>query len=303
MNALTQINGRCGYVALIGRPNVGKSTLLNRLLGCKLSITSSKPQTTRHRLLGIKTVAPHQILYVDTPGLHRGSQQRALNRYMNRTVSTVLETVDVIVLLVESLRWQPEDDYILERLRNKSVPVILCINKIDQLKQRRLLLPYLQELASKMAFADIFPLSALNGENIPELEQKIISLLPENPPLFPEDQLTDRSERFLAAEFIREKLMRLLGEELPYRLSVEIEQFKEEENLLRIDAIIWVEKPGQKVIVIGKEGQVLKRVGTEARQNMESLFQRKVFLQLWVKVKPDWSNDEKALYQLGYREN
>ncbi len=289
----------CGYVALIGRPNVGKSTLLNRLLGQKISITSRKPQTTRHRLLGIKTVDHHQIIYVDTPGLHQ-HKLNAMNRYLNRAAMNSMEGVDVIVWLVEVLAWTEEDNYVLKVLEHIQIPVILAINKVDKLKDKTLLLPYLQEIASKRLVVDVFPISARKGNNLVELEDKIINLLPINSPVFPTEQITDRSERFLAAELIREKLIRRLGAELPYRLTVQIEHFANQDHFTHISAIIWVERPGQKVIVIGKQGSVLKAVGEEARKDIETMIAGKVFLQLWVKVKEKWCDDENALRQLGY---
>jgi len=293
--------GYCGYVAIIGRPNVGKSTLLNHLLGQKLSITSRKPQTTRHRLLGIKTEGNTQIIYVDTPGLHQ-RKHNAMNRYLNRAATNSLVGVDVIVWLVEALLWTGEDSYVLEALAQSAVPVILGVNKIDKLSDKKALLPYLQEVAIKRDFVEVFPISAQNGQNLVELEAKITHLLPINTFLFPEDQFTDRTERFLAAEIIREKLVRRLGAELPYRLTVQIEHFSSETNLTHISAIIWVERKGQKPIVIGKKGQMLKAIGEEARKEMEMMVGCKVFLQLWVKVKQGWCDDERALRQLGYSE-
>lgn len=291
--------GYCGYVAIIGRPNVGKSTLLNHLLGQKLSITSRKPQTTRHRLLGIKSSGNSQIIYVDTPGLHMG-KHNAMNRYLNRAATNSMEGVDVIVWLIEALKWTDEDSYVLQSMAQTSVPVILGVNKIDKISDKKALLPYLPKVASKRDFVDIFPISARFGKNLVELEAKITSLLPINAPFFPEDQITDRSERFLVAEIIREKLVRRLGAELPYRITVEIENFESKKNLTHISAIIWVERKGQKIIVIGKKGQGLKAVGEEARKDMEIMLECQVFLQLWVKVKQGWCDDERALRQLGY---
>ncbi len=291
----------CGYVALIGRPNVGKSTLLNHLLGQKISITSRKPQTTRHRLLGIKTVDDTQIIYVDTPGLHQ-RKGNAMNRYLNRAATSSLVGVDVIVWLVEALRWTEEDSYALKTLAETEAPIILGVNKIDKIANKKSLLPYLQEMAKKWDFIEIFPISARKGDNLVELETKITSLLPVSPPFFPEDQLTDRSERFLCSEIVREKLVRRLGAELPYRLTVQTEHFSPDQDLTRISAIIWVEHHGQKVIVIGKKGQGLKAVGEEARHDIEMMLGRKVYLQLWVKIKQGWCDDERALQQLGYFE-
>ncbi|MCP4701838.1 MAG: GTPase Era, partial [Gammaproteobacteria bacterium] len=289
--------GRSGYVSIAGRSNTGKSTLLNCILGQKISITSRKPQTTRHRLLGIKTLADNQVIYVDSPGLQE-NPHRAINRYMNRTAGNSLEGTDLLLFLVEALQWHDGDEHVLRRIRHSKAPVILVVNKIDKVKQRPRLLAYIQETASKMPFAEVFPLSAKTGNNVPALEEKIISLLPTGTPLFPEDQITDRSERFLAAELIREKLMHRLGQELPYRLTVEIERFSWEENsdtgkkLLHIYALIWVERQGQKAIIIGKQGKMLKSIGVAARQEMESQLDCKIFLQLWVKVKTGWSDDE-----------
>jgi GTP-binding protein Era len=290
---------RSGYVALVGRPNVGKSTLLNRILGQKVSITSRRPQTTRHRILGIKTEGQVQAVYVDTPGLHRGGK-RAMNRYMNRAASDALQDVDVVVFVVEGTRWTDEDEMVLEKVRQVPCPVILAINKIDRMADKQVLLPHLQELAKRMDFAHIIPLSAKLGSQVAELERVVESMLPESTPFYPEDQVTDRSLRFMAAELVREKLFRKLGQELPYGLTVEIEQFKEEEGLYRINALIWVERDSQKAIVIGKQGALLREVGREARLDMEQAFGQKVFLELWVKVKEGWSDDERALRSLGY---
>jgi GTPase len=295
--------GHCGYVAIIGRPNVGKSTLLNYLLGQKLCITSRKPQTTRHRLLGIKTLGNTQIIYVDTPGIHQ-RQHNAMNRYLNRAAQSSMVGVDVIVWLVEALRWTEEDSYVLKSLAQLTVPVILGINKIDKIKDKKALLPYLQEVRLKHDFVSIFPISALKGDNLNELEAKAIDFLPINTLLFPEDQITDRTERFLCAEIVREKLVRRLGAELPYRMTVQIEQFENRDNnLIFISAIIWVERKGQKIIVIGKKGHGLKKIGQEAREDIEQMLNSKVFLQLWVKVKEGWCDNERALRQLGYFEN
>ncbi len=292
---------RAGYIALIGRPNVGKSTLLNALLGQKLSITSHKPQTTRHRILGIKTSDDAQLVYVDTPGIH-GQAKRAVNRYMNRAASSILNDVDVIVFLVEALRWEEEDELVLKALQSVSAPVVLAVSKTDLVKDKARLLPYLQACSDKFPFTAVVPISSYRKTNLEQLESALKQHLPESPPIYPEDQLTDRSERFLAAEIIREKLMRRLNEELPYELTVEIEQFKEEGEMLRIAGLIWVERENQKAIVIGKQGSMLKEIGHEARIDMENLFSRKVFLQLWVKVKEGWSDDERALNSLGYRD-
>ena len=299
--ASPQPDYRCGYVAIVGRPNVGKSTLLNHLLGQKVSITSRKPQTTRHRIVGIKTDEQAQVIYVDTPGLHRGGR-RAINRLMNRAASNAIQDVDVVVFMVEALRWTSEDSFVAERLSSCRLPVILAVNKVDRIGNKRELLPYLAEASTYMNFAELIPVSATKGDNLVQLERELIQHLPVGPPVFSEDQTTDRSERFLAAEIVREKLMRKLGEEVPYRLSVEIERFVEGKDLTTIDAVIWVERKAQKAIVIGRDGRILKSVGTEARRDLEHLLGRKVFLRTWVKVKAGWSDDERALREMGYGE-
>jgi len=294
-------NTRAGYVALLGRPNVGKSTLLNRLIAHKISITSPKPQTTRHTILGIRTLESTQIVYVDTPGLHRNAR-RAMNRYMNRAAAGVLGYVDVVVMLIEALRWTGEDEAVLQRLREFAGPVVLAVNKVDRVVAKAQLLPFLQSLGSKGNFAGIVPLSARTGVNVDTLERLIAGLLPEGEFLFASDQITTASERFLAAELIREKLTRQLNQELPYALTVEIETFEEQGQVVHIGAVIWVERPGQKGIVIGEQGSVLKEVGRQARQEMERLLQRKVFLETWVKVREGWSDDDRALRSLGYQD-
>ncbi len=280
---------------------MGKSTLMNHILGQKISITSSKPQTTRHRILGIKTDERSQTIYVDTPGLHLDAK-KAMNRYMNRAAASSLENVELILFVVDVNRWTEEDDNVLKRVREQNTPVVLVVNKVDQIKDKEQLLPLLQELAAKMGFAAVIPLSALKGANVPDLERVVYDALPEGEPMFPEEYVTDRTERFLAAEIVREKLMRSLGKELPYATTVEIEQFKEEDGLLRIGALIWVERQSQKKIVIGKGGERLKEIGSMARKDMERLFGEKVFLQLWVKVKEGWSDNERLLSSLGYRD-
>lgn len=290
-----------GYVALVGRPNVGKSTLLNRILGQKLSITSRRPQTTRHRILGIKTEEQLQAVYVDTPGLHLQAK-RAMNRYMNRAASDALLDVDVAVFVVEGTRWTDEDELVLEKVRKAACPVILAINKVDKVADKHSLLPHLQQLSERLDFAHIIPLSAKLGDHVAELEEAVKALLPAAEPFYPEDQVTDRSLRFMAAEMVREKLFRKLGKELPYGITVEIEQFKEEGSLYRIHALIWVNRASQKPIVIGKQGALLREVGREARIDMEKAFEHKVFLQLWVKVKEGWADDERALRSLGYHD-
>lgn len=290
---------RCGYVALVGRPNVGKSTLLNGLLGQKISITSHRPQTTRHRILGINTLEQAQIIYVDTPGMHP-SKGKALNRAINRTAADTLHAVDVVAFVVEGTRWGDEDRWVLDKLKALAMPVILVVNKVDLLEDKARLLPHIQMLSGLHDFADIVPLSALQRDNLDRFEASVIRHLPAQPAIYPEDQITDRNERFLAAERVREKLFRKLGQEVPYGLTVEIERFQQEGNLRRIHALIWVERDSHKAIVIGKGGGLLKEVGAEARRELEGLFGGKVFLQLWVKVKEGWADDERALRSLGY---
>ncbi len=292
-------NEQCGYVAIIGRPNVGKSTLLNRLIGQKISITSRKPQTTRYRILGIKTVERRQAIYVDTPGLQK-SPRGTMNRYMNREVYSAIVGVDFIVHIIEALSWTEEDDYVISQLKTLSLPVILAINKIDKVKDKSELLPYLDKIRHTLDYKEIFPISARKGDNVKALDQCILSQLPRGPLCYPVDQLTDRSERFFAAEIIREKLMRMLGAEVPYHLSVVIDQFTRQKGVLQIMATIWVERPGQKQIVIGKNGSVLKEAGKQARKDMERMFGSKVFLRTWVKIKERWSDDMRALQELGY---
>jgi len=293
---------RCGFVALVGRPNVGKSTILNRLVGQKVSITSQRPQTTRHRILGIKTDQQAQIVFVDTPGLH-ARQTRAMNRYLNRAAVDSLRDVDVVIFVVEGTRWQEDDDWVLEKLSQLTCPVILAINKIDRVADKTDLLPQLGVLSGKREFAELIPICAKKGDHLQQLECAVRDRLPESPPCYSEDQVTDRSERFLAAELVREKLFRKLGEEIPYGLTVEIERFRTEKKTLHIYALIWVEKESHKPIVIGNKGERLKEVGREAREDMQRVFGRKVFLQLWVKVKEGWADDERALRSLGYNED
>ncbi len=292
---------RCGYVAIVGRPNVGKSTLLNHILGQKLAITSRKPQTTRHNMLGIKTEGRVQAVYVDTPGLHKAGET-ALNRYMNRTAASALRDVDVVVFVVDRNRWTEEDQLVLERLRERRGPLIVAVNKMDRLDNSADILPHLEWLTSQLPEAEIVPVSAQHGKNLETLERLVAERLPENGHFFPEDQLTDRTSRFLAAELVREKIMRQLGAELPYQVTVEIEEFKAEGAILHIHALILVERDGQKKIIIGSRGERLKRIGQEARKDMEVLFDSKVMLNLWVKVKGGWSDDERALFSLGYRD-
>lgn len=289
---------RCGAVAIVGRPNVGKSTLLNKLLGQKISITSRKPQTTRYQILGIKTAPPDQIVYVDTPGLQE-RPGRALNRAMNREVVNALSGVDVVVFVTEALKWTGADDHVLDRLKAAGAPVILAINKVDTVKDKKRLLPFLERCATQMQFTEILPVSARNGDNLEALEQRIREHLPAQAWIFPEDQVTDRSERFLVAEIIREKLMRTLGQELPYATGVIIDQFIAKPRSVHITATIWVERPGQKRIVVGKGGAVLKKIGEQARHDIETMLDTRVFLETWVKVKENWADSAKLLGEMG----
>ncbi|MBO3276497.1 GTPase Era [Pseudomonas schmalbachii] len=298
-NAETNDVSRCGYVAIVGRPNVGKSTLLNHILGQKLAITSRKPQTTRHTLLGIKTEGAIQAVYVDTPGLHKDND-KALNRYMNRSASAALKDVDVVIFVVDRTRWTDEDQMVLDRVRHVDCPVLIAVNKVDRLEEKGDLLPHLQWLAEQLPNAEVVPISAQHGQNLEILEGLVAERLPESEHFFPEDQITDRSSRFLAAELVREKIMRQLGAELPYQITVEIEEFKQEGRILHIHALILVERDGQKKIIIGEKGERIKSIGQNARKDMEVLFDSKVMLNLWVKVKGGWSDDERALRSLGY---
>lgn len=294
-------SNRCGYVAIIGRPNVGKSTLLNRLLGQKLAITSHKAQTTRHAILGILTGERGQAIFVDTPGIHeRGAS--ALNRYLNRAARAVIADVDLVLFVVEALRFTREDAKALEAVAASGTPAIAVVNKIDEVKDKERLLPYLQALADRHGFREIVPVSAIKGTQTDRLTERVFDALPEAENVFPEDQITDRSERFFAAELLREQLTRRYGEELPYATTVEIERFEESAGRCQIDALIWVERPGQKAIIIGKGGEALKAAASEARLQMQALFGRPVHLSVWVKVKKSWSSDEAALASLGYRD-
>ena len=297
---MTEQTTYCGFVAIVGRPNVGKSTLLNQILGQKVSITSRKPQTTRHRILGIDTQEAYQTIYVDTPGLHQ-EEKRAINRLMNRAATSSLGDVEMVVFVVDGTRWTDDDEHVLIKLRHVKCPVVLAINKIDLIDDKELLLPHIQMLAQKMNFAAVLPLSAEKGTNVDKIRDMARELLPEGEHYFPDDYITDRSSRFMASEIIREKLMRFMGEELPYSVTVEIERFKvEQDGLFHINALILVERDGQKKMVIGNKGEKLKTIGTEARIDMERLFGTRVFLELWVKVKAGWADDERALRSLGY---
>ncbi|MBL3557347.1 MULTISPECIES: GTPase Era [Marinobacter] len=291
-------DSRCGFVAIVGRPNVGKSTLLNHILGQKLSITSRKPQTTRHQVLGIKTEGPVQAIYVDTPGMHE-EEPRAINRYMNKAATSALKDVDVAVFVVDQMAWTTADEMVLEKLSSLKCPVILAVNKVDRIENREALLPHLDMLSRKRDFAEMIPLSALKGMNLEPLEEAVGRFLPQSVHFYPDDQITDRSERFMASEMVREKITRQLGAELPYSVAVEIEEFRRDGKTLHISALILVEREGQKKIMIGDKGERLRRIGQEARADMERLFDSKVMLRLWVKVKRGWADSERALKSLG----
>lgn len=296
---MIKVDGRCGYIAIVGRPNVGKSTLLNHLLGQKLCITSRKPQTTRHTLLGIKTEGTVQMIFVDTPGIHT-NQERAINRVMNRSAASVISDVDVVIFVVDRFDWSDADEYVARHISNSAVPVIVALNKVDMIDDKTELLPHLEFLASKVNASALIPLSALKKTNLNELEEKIKSLIPEQPHIFPEDQITDRSERFLVAEIVREKITRQLGAEVPYQVTVEIERFRVDGKITFIDALILVERDGQKKIIIGAKGERIKKIGEQARADIESLLGCKVMLKTWVKIRSGWSDDERALRSLGY---
>ena len=292
------LNYRTGFIAIIGRPNVGKSTLLNNLIGQKVSITSKKAQTTRHRITGILTDDESQFIFVDTPGFQNRHTNR-LNSLMNRTVTQSMKDVDVVIFVIESLHFDERDRLVLKLLPTDR-PVILAINKIDQLSEKSRLLPFLEKMAKEFAFTAMVPVSAQERLQLPDLLSTIRPHLPVNQPLFEPDESTDRSERFIAAELIREKLFRLTGEEIPYSTSITIDQFTTENDLRKIHACIIVDKSGHKAIIIGKGGEKLKMIGTQARKDMESIFGGKVYLEIWVKVKSGWADDAQMLKSLGY---
>lgn len=299
MNETPETSHRFGQVALLGRPNVGKSTLLNALIGSPLSIVSPKPQTTRHRILGIATHDNAQIAFLDTPGLHLGGK-RAMNRQLNRVARQVPDEADVIVHVIAAPRWTDEDEQVWDLVSKHSAPRLLVINKIDRIKEKADLLPFVARITADHQYDGVHYLRATHGDGMPSLLADLVKRLPEAPAQYGEDELTDRSERFLAAEMIREQLMLRLSEELPYATTVEIENFEQIGNLSRIAAAIWVEREGQKGIVIGAGGVQLKAIGSSARRRMEKLFGGKVFLELWVKVRENWSDDEASLRQFGY---
>ena len=296
------MNTHCGYVAIIGRPNVGKSTLLNTLIRQKISITSKKPQTTRQNVLGIHTEDDCQMLFVDTPGLHL-NEYRAINRYMNRSAKTALRDVDVVLFLVDRHRWNEEDDYVADLFKNARGGKVLVINKIDLVQDKQSIFPLLQTMQERFPSAEIVPISAEKSQNLEVLTRVIRDKLPLSPFFYEPSQITDRSERFLVAEIIREKITRQLGEELPYAISIQIDRFEEQDSLTLIEATIFVEKDGQKKILIGRKGEKLKRIGSDARTDIQQLLDTKVMLNTWVKVKSGWSDDERAIRSLGYNEH
>ena len=298
---MTEHGHRCGFVTVIGRPNVGKSTLVNRIVGRKLSIVSSRPQTTRHRILGVVTCDTSQVIFVDTPGIHRG-RTRALNRYMNRVATRSLVGVDLAILVVEASGWTPDDDHILERVAAEAAPAVLVLNKIDRIRSREAMLPVLADAARRHDFAAMVPVCARNGENLDQLGSVVESHMPVAPPVFPREQLTDRSESFLVAEIVREKLIRRLGQELPHRLTVEVERVVEQRRRTLVNVLVWVERRQHKAIVIGKDGARLKDAGTAARREISRMLGRAVHLEIWVKVREGWSDDERALRSLGFAE-
>ncbi len=289
-----------GLIAIVGRPNVGKSTLLNALLGQKISITSRKPQTTRHRILGILTEGNKQAVLVDTPGLHT-EEKRAINRLMNRAAASSIAEVELIVFLVEGTHWTADDELVLNKIKKRGAPCILVVNKIDNITDKDDLLPQLQKLGAMHNFTEIVPISASKGHGVDTIAKLCLESLPQSDFWFPEDHITDRSSRFMASEIIREKLIRFTGDELPYSTTVEIEQFKmDDKGIIHINALVLVERDSQKRMVIGNKGERLKTIGQEARRDMENLFDAKVFLETWVKVKSGWADDERALRSLGY---
>ncbi|MCX8584535.1 MULTISPECIES: GTPase Era [unclassified Gilliamella] len=301
---MTESKQHCGFVAIVGRPNVGKSTLLNQLLGQKVSITSRKAQTTRHRIVGIDTQGDDQIIYIDTPGLHI-EEKRAINRLMNRAASSSIGDVELVIFVVEGTHWTGDDEMVAGKLKDCKAPILLVINKIDNVTDKTQLLPHIQEISQKINFLDVVPISAEKGEGIDIIKDIVKKHLPVGEHHFPEDYITDRSQRFMASEIIREKLMRFLGDELPYSVTVEIEQFKVDERtgMYRINGLILVERDGQKKMVIGNKGEKIKKIGIEARKDMQLFFDNKVHLELWVKVKAGWADDERALRSLGYSDD
>jgi GTP-binding protein Era len=292
---------KSGYVAVIGRPNVGKSTLMNQILGQKVSIVTAKPQTTRHQIYGIHTEAPGQIVFIDTPGLHQ-AQGKALNRYMNRAAKAAVSDVDLVLLVVDALRWTDDDEHALAALKGVKVPVYLVVNKVDKVPQKEKLLPFLKELSEKYPFEKVFLLSASKGKGVEELVEGVFAGLPEGELIFSEDEITNKSVRYLVTEIIREKLMKRYHQEVPYSVAVEIESWREEPGIVHIHAIIWVERESQKAMLVGTGGEALKQIGIQARQDIEKLLGKKVNLKLWVKVKKAWADNDGLIQKMGYKD-
>jgi GTP-binding protein Era len=292
---------RSGYAALVGRPNVGKSTLLNRLLGQKMAITSHKPQTTRHRILGVKTTDEGQVVYIDTPGIHRRGD-KAMSRYLNRTAHTSLQDVDLALFVCQAMVWNKEDEKALKAIINSGVPCVAVVNKVDTVQPKEKLLPYLAELGARHDFVEVIPVSARSGSNVDALDKMVLTHMPEGWLIFPEDQITDRSERFFAAELLREQLIRRYHKELPYSVTVEIEKFDEEPGRYVIGAVIWVERESQRKILLGRQGASMKEAASAARRQMAAFFDTRIHLDVWIKVKKSWSSDEASLAKLGYSE-
>jgi GTP-binding protein Era len=293
------VSYRSGYAVLVGRPNVGKSTLMNTLLGQKLAITSHKPQTTRHRIVGIRSDEHAQIVLIDTPGIHERGD-KAMSHYLNRAAHSALLDVDVVLFVVQALAWTAEDERVLAAVADAGLPAIVVVSKADLIEPKEKLLPFLETLAGRHAFDEVIPVSAGSGDNLERLTQAVIARLPEGEPIYPDEQITDRSERFFAAELLREQLIRRYHRELPYAVTVEIERFEERDGRYDIGAVIWVERPGQRAILLGKGGQAMKETATAARKAMNAFFQARVHLEVWIKVKKSWSSDEASLVQLGY---
>ena len=288
-----------GYAVLAGRPNVGKSTLLNRLLGQKVAITSHKPQTTRHRIIGIRSEGDGQIVFVDTPGIHdRGD--KAMNFYLNRTAHSALQDVDIVLFVVQAMAWTEEDERVLKAIKKAGIPTIAAVNKVDLVSKKEELLPFMQDLAARHEFVEMVPVSAHDGDNVEALAETVMKRLPAGEAIFPDDQISDRSERFFAAELLREQLIRRYHQELPYAVTVEIERFEEQDGRYNIGAIIWVERDSQRVILLGKGGLAMKETATAARKAMNDFFQTRVHLEVWIKVKKSWSSDEASMVRLGY---
>lgn len=301
MNEIDENDYRCGWSALVGRPNIGKSTLLNRIIGQKVSIISRRPQTTRHRILGVLTRDSYQLVLVDTPGIHR-SESSYLNRVFNRAATSSLESVDVNLMMIDARGWHADDDKVLSVIKRSHSKTLLLINKIDRLKDKSRLLPLLEQSSKKHGFEQIIPLSAQNGSGVEQLLKSLYGYLPRGQADFPKQMVTDRTQRFMAAELVREQIFIQLGEELPYTSAVQVEEFHITETLLRISVLIWVDKASHKPIFLGKKGSRLKNIGTQARHEMEALFGNKVYLQLWVKVKEGWAQSDLSLRTLGYLE-